>query len=330
VKNVHERRVPFAIGEVARLVDSLSSAEDRLWPRDAWPPMILDRGLVVGSKGGHGMIRYSVDAYEPGRSVTFRFADGLGIVGTHSFTATDDGAGGTVLRHEIHGQTEGSMRLLWPFVIRWMHDTVVEDALDTAEASLRSEPTPVRRPSRYVSFLKRSVVPARPDRVGQRAGLAAAGALAAVGAIHLAWGAGVTFPAADAAALARAVVGGNTFPSTVDCIVVATLLASATAIVVARAKPRSALGKLLPPIMTSVGSNAVAGVLATRGVAGVAMSVVGLPHTTPMFRLLDLVLYSPLCLALALAIRRIDRPLSGRRQAIPQHSDQVIERSARA
>jgi hypothetical protein len=176
-----------------------------------------------------------------------------------------------------------------------------------------------------VSFLKRSMVPARPDRVGQRAGLAAAGALGVIGAIHLAWGVGVTFPAADATALARAVVGGDTFPSAIDCVVVAALLSAASVIVVARTRPRSRLGKVVPPILSSVGSNAVAGVLAVRAVGGVAASVLGFPRTSPTFRLLDLVVYSPLCLALALAIRRIDRRPSGRPEPNLKHADQVIE-----
>jgi Protein of unknown function (DUF3995) len=329
MKNVHERKVPFSIDEVAPLLDSLSSPSDRLWPRDVWPPMKLDHGLAVGSKGGHGMIRYSVDAYEPGRSVTFRFAEGLGLDGTHSFRLADDGKGGTLLKHEIDARVEGSMRLMWPLVVRWMHDTVVEDAFDTAEASLNGRPTPQRHPSRYVSFLKRSMVPARADARGEQSGVCAAIVLGAIGLLHAAWGAGLTFPAADATSLAKAVVGGSTFPSPVDCFVVAALLAAATTLVLSRAKPQSTVGKAIPPLVSRFGSSAVAGVLAARGLGGLVVGALGVPRTTSTFRVLDLVLYSPLCLALAAAVLRIEKPLRHRSKPIAQKANQVVERVAR-
>jgi hypothetical protein len=40
------------------------------------------------------------------------------------------------MRHTLEGETTGTMRLAWPLVWRPMHDALIEDALDTAEASL--------------------------------------------------------------------------------------------------------------------------------------------------------------------------------------------------
>ncbi|MFB6520879.1 hypothetical protein [Streptomyces sp. NPDC056401] len=56
VLNVHER---------------ILRADDRLWPHGSWPAMRLDPCLSVGAKGGHGPIRYTVSAYEPGVRVSW-------------------------------------------------------------------------------------------------------------------------------------------------------------------------------------------------------------------------------------------------------------------
>jgi hypothetical protein len=67
VVNVHERMLDASITEIGKLIDTLASAEDKLWPRDRWPAMKFDRPLSVGAVGGHGPIRYTVESYQPGR-----------------------------------------------------------------------------------------------------------------------------------------------------------------------------------------------------------------------------------------------------------------------
>ena len=44
----------MAPGVAGRLLDGLSAADDRLWPKDRWPAMRFDRPLKVGARGGHG------------------------------------------------------------------------------------------------------------------------------------------------------------------------------------------------------------------------------------------------------------------------------------
>src|SRR3712207_6849645 len=44
--------------------------------------------------------------------------------------------GDSVLRHSLDVQPRGSMRLLVPLAVRWLHDALLEDALDRAERSL--------------------------------------------------------------------------------------------------------------------------------------------------------------------------------------------------
>jgi hypothetical protein len=76
VRDVHERRFRASVDEVGALVDSLASPGDKLWPREAWPAMRLDRPLSPGAAGGHGPIRYTVDEYQPGRLMRVRLLRG--------------------------------------------------------------------------------------------------------------------------------------------------------------------------------------------------------------------------------------------------------------
>lgn len=152
VHNVHQRRIDARAEVVGELLDTLSGPNDKVWP-DHWPRMRFDRPLQVGAVGGHGDIRYTVEDYQPGRRVVFRFADGVGIDGTHRLEVEPHGAA-TIMRHVIEGQLVGGMRLLWPLAIRAAHDAVLEDLLDKVERHATGH---VRRPaswSRYVRMLR--------------------------------------------------------------------------------------------------------------------------------------------------------------------------------
>jgi hypothetical protein len=152
VHNVHQRRIDAPADVIGRLLDTLSGPDDAVWPA-YWPPMRFDRPLQVGAVGGHGDVRYTVDDYEPGRRVVFRFADGVGIIGTHRLEVEPHGAV-TIMRHVIEGRLVGGMRLLWPVAIRAAHDAVLEDLLDKVERGATGH---VRRPvswSRYVRVLR--------------------------------------------------------------------------------------------------------------------------------------------------------------------------------
>ncbi|MDQ3696479.1 MAG: SRPBCC family protein [Gemmatimonadota bacterium] len=141
IRNVHERLLSLAPAQVGALIDSLASPDDGLWPRDRWPAMRLDRPLTVGAIGGHGPIRYTVDEYEPGLKIRFRFTGMAGFVGTHGFIAEPAASGGTRLRHELLMHTEGSARLTWPAVFRPLHDALIEDALDRAAVAAGQPPS---------------------------------------------------------------------------------------------------------------------------------------------------------------------------------------------
>ncbi|WP_412752125.1 DUF2867 domain-containing protein [Krasilnikovia sp. M28-CT-15] len=146
INNVHQREFPVAADKVGRLLDLLGSTADPLWPAPTWQPMRFDRPLGIGASGGHGAIRYRVTDYRPGRLVEFTFAPSTGIDGTHVFEVEPTGPDTTVLRHRLTGRLTGPMRLLWPLLVRTLHDTVLEHLLDNAEHALTGT---VRTPFRY-------------------------------------------------------------------------------------------------------------------------------------------------------------------------------------
>ena len=134
IHNVHERTLPMPADEAGRLLDSLASPDDRLWPGRRWPPMRFDTpGLVVGAVGGHGPVRYTVQAYEPGREARFRFRGMAGIEGEHAFSISRVGDDRSVLRHVMIADARGASIAVWKLLVERLHDACVEDCMDRAE-----------------------------------------------------------------------------------------------------------------------------------------------------------------------------------------------------
>jgi hypothetical protein len=154
MRNVHERQIAASAERVGTVLETLAGEDDQIWPGATWAPMVLDRGLEPGSRGGHDRIRYTVTAHEVGRRVEFTFDPGVGIDGTHTFSVVDAGDGTSVLRHVLEGRARGAMVLLWPLAVRWAHDAVVEDAFDLAEAALGVGPSTPARWSPWVRLLR--------------------------------------------------------------------------------------------------------------------------------------------------------------------------------
>jgi len=148
VHNVHERALPAPAAEVGRLLDRIGAADDPLWPA-GWAPARFDRPLAVGADGGHGVVRYHVTGYQPGRSVELTFHPVTGLIGKHTLEVEDRGPHACVLRHRLDARPVGRMRLLWPAIVRVCHDTVLEHLLDNAERAVTGTvATPVRYPWR--------------------------------------------------------------------------------------------------------------------------------------------------------------------------------------
>jgi hypothetical protein len=161
VRNVHERIIhTSSLSQVGGLIDQLASRNDLLWPSERWPPMRFDRPLGVGATGGHGPIRYTVEDYEPGRSIRFRFTAPRGFDGTHALEVEEIELGKVRLRHTLVMQLKGAARLSWPLMFRWLHDALIEDALDCAESYAASVPLKQREFSLRVKILRRLARPA--------------------------------------------------------------------------------------------------------------------------------------------------------------------------
>ena len=144
IRNVHERDFKSDAATAGALIDTLASRDDRLWPRDRWPPIRFDRPLQIGAVGGHGPIHYAVVAYEPTRSIRFRFTAPRGFIGSHGFDVVPLPNGGARLIHSLGMQAESTAMLTWPLVYRWLHDALIEDSLERAAVSLGETPRGVR------------------------------------------------------------------------------------------------------------------------------------------------------------------------------------------
>lgn len=152
VNNTHERAFPMSPEDVGALIDTLASDNDRLWPRNEWPPMRFDHSLEAGARGGHGPIRYFVTSYEPKSSIFFEFTGPSGFNGCHGFEVerkTDR----CVLRHTLTMKASGKALLSWPLVFGPLHDALIEEALDKAGRELGLE-IDTRRRSPWVRFLR--------------------------------------------------------------------------------------------------------------------------------------------------------------------------------
>lgn len=159
VHNTHERLLPTPPAAVAALLAGLAGDDDRLWPHDAWPAMRFDGPLGVGAAGGHGPVRYTVTAYEPGARIRFGFTAPRGFAGHHEFTVHPTGTGpgaaaSTVLRHTLAMRARGWAVVTWPFIWRPLHDALIEDALDRAEAATQRKAAAPARWGWWVRMLR--------------------------------------------------------------------------------------------------------------------------------------------------------------------------------
>ncbi|MEV0120223.1 DUF2867 domain-containing protein [Streptomyces sp. NPDC050703] len=162
-RNEHERVVDAPAAVVGALLDRLSGPDDPLFPTPVWPAMVLDGPLAVGARGGHGPVRYEVDAYEPGRRVRFAFT--APDEGFHEVSVEPAGPHRCRVRHVLRTRLRGKDRLLWPTVVRPVHEAMVGETLDNIErAATGTLAAPARRSPR-VRLLHR-LGWARPESVG--------------------------------------------------------------------------------------------------------------------------------------------------------------------
>jgi len=153
IMNVHERSCRVSPEAVGLLIDGLSGGDDRLWPRDKWPPQVLDGPLGEGAGGGHGPVKYTVVEYVPGRRVVYRFDPSgwvAGFDGRHYFEVIPR-RHDVLLRHVLEAQCDAKTWLKWKIAVEPLHDALLEDALDGAEQRLHGS---VERPARWSLWVR--------------------------------------------------------------------------------------------------------------------------------------------------------------------------------
>ncbi|HET9655178.1 MAG TPA: hypothetical protein VFP72_07480 [Kineosporiaceae bacterium] len=161
VRNVHARHLLAPAESLAGRLDHLGGPDDELWPAPVWWPLRLTGaagpGPAPGASGGHGPIRYAVEEYQPGQRVRFRFTPAVGLDGYHEFTLeplppADDGTPRCRLSHVIRARLVRRRTLvLWPLLIRPLHDALLEDLLDRAEQVATGR---VARPARWSPWVR--------------------------------------------------------------------------------------------------------------------------------------------------------------------------------
>lgn len=133
VTNIHKRTINQPKDKVLKLMETLSTKEDKIWPIEKWPTMRFKDGLKVGSRGGHGIISYTIETYDSNNLIVFKFNKPDGFDGIHKFEIQEIEASITEVKHSILMRTYGLATIKWIFVIRWLHDALIEDAFDNIE-----------------------------------------------------------------------------------------------------------------------------------------------------------------------------------------------------
>jgi len=153
VINIHKRKIYQPKEKVSQLFKTLATNEDQIWPYRNWPAMYFRNGLKIGSKGGHGRIRYTIVEFEAGKHIKFQFTKPEGFNGTHELNIKSTSENTTEINHIIRMHTNFKASFLWIFVIRWLHDALIEEAFDNVEHHF-SEVQIETRYNSWVSFLR--------------------------------------------------------------------------------------------------------------------------------------------------------------------------------
>lgn len=115
------------------MLDTLASADDKFWPHENWPRVKFNLPLQVGVTGGHGTGPYTVSSYTPGQHIRFEF--GGGRQGFHKFTLQEVDDMTCLLRHVTKGKLTFKSAWRWYFLIRPLHNALIEDLFERREPS---------------------------------------------------------------------------------------------------------------------------------------------------------------------------------------------------
>ena len=141
ILNIHRRTISRPRENLAQLLETLATKDDKWWPWEQWPAMRFKKGKTPGAVGGHGPVRYSIERIEPGQSIEFKFLQPAGFNGVHRFELLELENENTEIIHTIEMNVSGTGVLTWIFAIRWLHDALLEDCLDKIENQFSEKKT---------------------------------------------------------------------------------------------------------------------------------------------------------------------------------------------
>lgn len=136
VISIHHRQLACAAQPVGELLDQFDAPCSPLWPYQRWPRDTFDGPMQIGAVGGHGATRYRLERYQPGREALFRFISPHGYQGIHGFQVHQLEDGRSCLVHFTCLHLSPYHRLMWHLMVRWVHDALLGDLLDSAEQHL--------------------------------------------------------------------------------------------------------------------------------------------------------------------------------------------------
>lgn len=143
---------------------------------------------------------------------------------------------------------------------------------------------------------------------GRRWAATVAGVLLVDGAIHLYWASGRTWPVRGTARLSHLVLNAQVPFTPQGLIPLAGLLGAAAVLVLVHGGLLPAPGGRLPAALARLGTLSVGAGLLLRGVVGLVWATGLGADPGDAFYWLNLLLYTPLCLGLALGVRRMVTP----------------------
>ena len=148
IVSVHDRVVGAEVAELGERLETLGSPDDRMWLTRLVGPLVLDQGLVPGSKGGHafGVVPYQVVEHDTGFRVRFSFV-GFVLDGWHEFSLSTVDENHTRVTHRLEAKATKAARLAMAVWLGSSHDAVIEDIFDNLQRQYGTQPDyPVKVP----------------------------------------------------------------------------------------------------------------------------------------------------------------------------------------
>lgn len=144
--NRHFRAYNTSTYELAKVLDTMGSANDRIWPYERWPAIVMSDGLNVGSHGGNAPVQFTIEEYVYGERLVMRFTAPPGFNGTQTITIGDYGYGRAYMQHRLEMDPGPQAMLTWPLLFGPLHNYEIEDMLDKVAQTVNDPEAYIGKP----------------------------------------------------------------------------------------------------------------------------------------------------------------------------------------